>query len=143
MIGSVNLSAFETGRGLANRHHYPKLVNVRPMKRGASILGGSAMVVAVALLVAAAPSAAPPAKDEIIPLIQMENTPLPEALRQMAAKAHLNILLDPRLSQPPFNGMTVSVRWENVTAREALEALLDNYGLVLVETLHSSRSVEK
>jgi hypothetical protein len=29
--------------------------------------------------------------------------------------------------------MTVSVRWENVTAREALSALLDNYGLVLVE----------
>ena len=76
-------------------------------------------------------SAAP--QDEVIPLVEMENVRLPEALRQMARKARLNVILDPRLSAPPFNELTVSVRWENVTAREALMALLDNYDLTLVE----------
>jgi hypothetical protein len=51
----------------------------------------------------------------------------------MARKSRLNVILDPRLSTAPFNEMTVSIRWENVTAREALMALLENYDLVLVE----------
>ena len=72
-------------------------------------------------------------QDEIIPLIEMENVRLPDALRQMGRKARLNVILDPRLSTPPFNEITVSIRWENVTAREALMALLENYDLVLVE----------
>ena len=79
----------------------------------------------------ATPSAVP--QDEVIPLVQMENVRLPDALQQMARKARLNVILDPRLSTPPFNQLTVTIRWENVTAREALMALLDNYDLVLVE----------
>jgi hypothetical protein len=79
-----------------------------------------------------APGSAVP-QDEVIPLIEMENVRLPDALRQMARKARLNVILDPRLSTAPFNEMTVSVRWENVTAREALTALLENYDLMLVE----------
>ena len=81
--------------------------------------------------VAASPSAV--TQDQVIPLVQMENVRLPDALQQMARKARLNVILDPRLSTPPFNDMTVSIRWENVTAREALTALLDNYDLTLVE----------
>jgi hypothetical protein len=78
------------------------------------------------------PASAVP-QDEVIPLIEMENVRLADALRQMARKVRLNVILDPRLSTPPFNETTVSIRWENVTAREALMALLDNYDLVLVE----------
>jgi hypothetical protein len=74
-----------------------------------------------------------PAKNEVLPLIEMENVALPDAIRQLARQAHLNLVLDPRLSAPPFVGLTVSVRWQGVTAKEALVALLDNYGLVLVE----------
>ena len=81
-----------------------------------------------------ATSAAPPPKDEIIPLIEMENVPLTDAIRKIAGQARLNILLDPRLSAPPFDRLTVSIRWRDVTAREALIALLDNHGLILVET---------
>lgn len=87
-----------------------------------------------------ATGAVPPAEDEVIPLIEMENAPLTQAIRQIAGQAHLNILLDPRLSGPPFDGMTVSIRWQNVTAREALTALLENYGLALVELPRPSRS---
>src|SRR2546422_6455320 len=86
-------------------------------------------VVAVAVLVSAATSAAPPAKDEVIPLIEMENVPLTDAIRKLAGQARLNILLDPRLSAPPFDRVTVSIRWHDVTAREALTALLENHGL--------------
>jgi hypothetical protein len=77
--------------------------------------------------------AAPPAKNDVIPLIEMENVPLTDAIRQLARQARLNIVLDPRLSEAPFARVTISVRWQGVTAREALVALLDNYGLVLVE----------
>jgi len=111
---------------------------IRSMKLKVVILNSAA--VAVALLVSAATWAAPAAKDEVIPLIEMENTPLSDALRQLARKAHLNILLDPKLSQPPSDSMMVSIRWQDVTAREALNALLDNYGLVLVESPRWSRS---
>src|SRR5262245_60563361 len=93
--------------------------------------------VAVAAFVGATVSAAPSRPDEVIPLIQMDEVPLTDALRQMARKAHLNVLLDPRLSEAPYKTMTVSIRWENITVKEALGALLDNYGLAMVE---SSRS---
>jgi hypothetical protein len=37
------------------------------------------------------------------------------------------------LSAPAFDQGTISIRWENITARQALAALLDNYDLVLIE----------
>ena len=64
----------------------------------------------------------------------MDKVPLTDAIRQIARKARLNILLDPRLSEAPYKDMTVSIRWQDVTAREALTAILENYDLVLVET---------
>jgi len=106
------------------------------MRRAATIL----ILMAAGCFVTADSRAAPPEKDEVIPLIEMDKVPLTDALRQLARQARLNILLDPRLSAAPFSGMTVSIRWEKVTARDALEALLDNYGLVLVESPRSSSS---
>lgn len=92
------------------------------------------MLVAAAALFGHLANAATAVKDDVIPLIQMDNVPLTDALRQMARKARLNVVLDPRLSEAPYKNMTVSIRWENVTAREALLALLDNYGLMLIES---------
>jgi hypothetical protein len=77
--------------------------------------------------------AEPSANHDVIPLIEMENVLLPDAIRQLARQAHINYVLDPRLSELPYSRYTVSIRWQNVTAREALVALLDNYGLKLVE----------
>jgi len=91
-----------------------------------AILAGAGLSLPVA-------GASASANNEVIPLIEMENVPLSDAIRQLARQARLNVVLDPRLSQPPFVRQTVSVRWEAVTARDALVALLDNYGLVLVE----------
>jgi len=74
-----------------------------------------------------------PVEDEVIPLIEMENIPLVDAIRQLARKARLNIVIDPKVPVV-FERATVSIRWHDVTAKEALTALLDNYDLVLVET---------
>src|SRR5688572_21684439 len=78
------------------------------------------LLAAAIALVGSLTSAAPTGPDEVIPLIEMENVPLTDAIRKIAGWARLNIVIDPRLSAAPFDRMTVSIRWQNVTAREAL-----------------------
>jgi type II secretory pathway component GspD/PulD (secretin) len=77
---------------------------------------------------------------ESIPLIQFQDVPITAAIENLARQAGINYLLDPKIGygQPDQNGQikpepTLSIRWENVTARQALLALLDNYGLQLIE----------
>ena len=71
--------------------------------------------------------------NSVIPLLVMEDVPLTAAIKNLATHAHLNISLDPRLSAPEFDGQgTVSLRWQKVTAMQALAALLDNYDLVMI-----------
>ena len=67
-------------------------------------------------------------------LIVIDDTPLLDAIRNLARTAGLNIMIDPRVSfgQPGPDGKpvpqpTVSIRWEKVTAEQALIALLNNY----------------
>ncbi len=76
----------------------------------------------------------------VIPLVVMDDVPLTDAIKNLARQANLNYMLDPKLNfgQPGPDGRpvpqpTVSIRWENVTAAQALNALLDNYNLQLVE----------
>jgi type II secretory pathway component GspD/PulD (secretin) len=75
-----------------------------------------------------------------IPLIQFQDVPLTTAIENLARQAGINYLLDPKIGygQPDQNGQikaepTLSIRWENVTAEQALLALLDNYNLQLIE----------
>ena len=77
---------------------------------------------------------------QTIPLIQFQDVPLTTAIENLARQANLNYLLDPKIGygQPDQSGQvkaepTLSIRWENITAQHALVALLDNYGLQLVE----------
>lgn len=74
-----------------------------------------------------------------IPLIQFQDVPLTVAIENLARQAGINYLLDPKIGygQPDQNGQvkaepTLSIRWENVTAEQALVALLNNYDLQLV-----------
>ena len=47
--------------------------------------------------------------------------------------------LDPELSATDFDKQgSVSFRWERITARQALAALLDNYDLVMIEDCATS-----
>jgi type II secretory pathway component GspD/PulD (secretin) len=84
-----------------------------------------------------APAAQPGA---IIPIIVMDDAKLTDAIRNLARMAGLNYMLDPRIGfgQVGPDGKivaepTVSIRWENITAEQALTALLNNYNLQLVE----------
>jgi type II secretory pathway component GspD/PulD (secretin) len=87
---------------------------------------------------APAPTNAPAAP--VIPLIVMDDVPLTDAIKNLARQAGLNYMLDPKISfgQPGPNGAptpqpSVSIRWENITAEQALNALLANYSLQLVD----------
>jgi type II secretory pathway component GspD/PulD (secretin) len=75
----------------------------------------------------------------VMPLISMEDVPLTDAIKNLARQASLNYMLDPHIpflaagpdgrSQQP----NVSLRLENVTAEQALTALLNNYSLQIVD----------
>jgi type IV pilus assembly protein PilQ len=74
-----------------------------------------------------------------IPTIRFQDVPLTTAIDALAREAGINYLLDPKIAfgQPDANGHvnvepSLSIRWENITAEQALLALLDNYGLQLV-----------
>src|SRR5437899_6040728 len=76
----------------------------------------------------------------VIPLIVMDDVPLTDAIKNLARQAGLNYMLDPKISfgQPGPDGKpvpqpTVSIRWENVSAEQALNAMLGNYDLQLSE----------
>jgi len=85
---------------------------------------------------ASAEASAPAAAAELP--ISFQDTPITAAIEALARLAGINYLLDPKIGygQPDANGQikpepTLSIRWENVTAQQALLALLDNYGLQL------------
>lgn len=91
--------------------------------------------------VAAEPDAnVAPDPSTVIPLIVMDDVPLTDAIKNLARQAGLNYMLDPRVSfgQVGPDGKVVpqpnvSIRWENVTAQQALMALLGNYNLQMVD----------
>ena len=80
-----------------------------------------------------------PSEPPSIPLIQFQDVPITTAIENLARQAGINYLIDPKIGygQPDQNGQikaepTLSIRWENVTAEQALVALLDNYNLQLI-----------
>lgn len=69
-----------------------------------------------------------------IPLLVMDDVPLTEAVTKLAEAAQLKVSLDPKWAESAKKGSwTASFRWEKITARQALAALLDNYDLTLIE----------
>ncbi len=71
--------------------------------------------------------------------ITFQDVPITTAIETLARLAGINYLLDPKISygQPDATGKitpepTLSIHWEKVTARQALAAVLDNYGLQLI-----------
>jgi hypothetical protein len=72
--------------------------------------------------------------DEVIETISFDHILLPDALRNLAILAGMNIQFDPRLSNPqdahhlPIPSPTVNEKMQHVTARQAMQALLDEFG---------------
>jgi type II secretory pathway component GspD/PulD (secretin) len=84
-------------------------------------------------------TAAAPQTNNLIPLIVMDEVPLTDAIKNLARQASLNYMLDPKI---PYGSVgpdgrtntqpSVSLRWENLTADQALGAVLNNYNLTIV-----------
>jgi type II secretory pathway component GspD/PulD (secretin) len=106
--------------------------NASPNMLASNIIAEAGSTNSQAVAGASAPAAELP--------IQFQDVPITTAIESLARLAGINYLLDPKIGygQPDQNGQikpepTLSIRWENVTAQQALLALLDNYGLQLVE----------
>ncbi len=76
--------------------------------------------------------------DEVIPVVQFEDADLLDVIRILARQAKINFQFDPKITTAlgpdgkPLPVPRVSFRHENVTARQELEAVLQNYDMVLV-----------
>ncbi|MBI3882278.1 MAG: hypothetical protein HY301_19750 [Verrucomicrobia bacterium] len=98
------------------------------------------VVLAQADKAAAKPAEAAPASrpDEALPLIMFEEAPLNDAIKTLARQAGINFQFDPAVANPPAGPdgkpvqPPVSIRFENITAQQALEAVLANHNLQLV-----------
>jgi type II secretory pathway component GspD/PulD (secretin) len=71
------------------------------------------------------------AANEVVPLIVIDDVPLLDAVKNLARQAGLNYLPDPKLSTVT-NQPNVSMRLVDVTAQDALLAVLETYGLQIV-----------
>lgn len=72
---------------------------------------------------------------EVLPLVQFEDAPLVDVIKTLARQANLNVVFDPRVTALGPDGKSlhppVSIRLENVTAINVLEAVLNNNNLRL------------
>jgi len=71
----------------------------------------------------------PADQEEVLSLVYFQNAPLLDVIKTLARQASMNIVFEhgiPETAFPPVN-----IRFENVTAKAVLEALLKNYGLKL------------
>jgi len=78
------------------------------------------------------------------PLIVMSDVPLDQAILKIAERARLSVSIDKRITSPssPLGQPSVSFRWKQVTSRQALRALVDNYDLTMTESPGGTLSIE-
>src|SRR6266545_1363363 len=83
------------------------------------------------------PETAAPAEPvgEVLPLVQFEDAPMVDVVKTLARQANLNVIFDPKVTAVGPDGKSpyppVSIRLENVTAQNVLEAVLNNNNLRL------------
>jgi RNA polymerase sigma factor (sigma-70 family) len=71
-------------------------------------------------------------EQEVLPLVQFEDAPLSDAIATLARQANLNVVFDPDVASGLNSALTI--RLENLTAEEALGAILSTNNLRLVKT---------
>lgn len=87
----------------------------------------------------AKPEEAQQSRGEVVPLITFDDTPLTDVITTLARQAGINFQFDPRVTTAqvgpngaPLPPPTISIRFENVTALDAFEAVLENHSLQFV-----------
>jgi hypothetical protein len=78
-------------------------------------------------------------------IIQFWNVKLDEALKNLIQQGNLNVVVDPNVSGHPLvhdykffsisedNATMIRIHWENISARQAIVALCENYDLVIIK----------
>ncbi len=115
-------------------------VPAAPAAAESTVAAPAAPEPAAAPLAAAEPAAAPEPAAAVIPLIQFQDVALTTAIENLARQAGLNYILDPKVTfgQAGPDGKAaaqpnINLRWENLTAEQALMALLNVYNLQLID----------
>ncbi|HEX4341808.1 MAG TPA: hypothetical protein VH255_00355 [Verrucomicrobiae bacterium] len=78
-----------------------------------------------------------PNTDHVIPMIQFAAVPIDMALENLIQQCGLHIELDPLLkdySDPQNQPPQISLRWSDLTAKQALVALCENYDLIVTKS---------
>jgi len=73
--------------------------------------------------------------NSVVPLIVVNDVPLLNVLEHMGRQAGRTMFFDPAVKSAFDEGSEIHLRWEDLTARQALAAVLDNYGLVMFENV--------
>jgi type II secretory pathway component GspD/PulD (secretin) len=83
--------------------------------------------------------------EEVEQSLTFEEIPLPDAIRSLAALAELNIQFDSKMenqvdpvTHAPVAPPTIKEKWRNITAMQAMQALLDKYGLQMKRNPNTS-----
>ncbi len=81
---------------------------------------------------------------DVLPLIQFVDVSLTSAIENLARQANLNYILDPKISfgvPDPDGRVTaapnITIRWENITAAQALSTILKTYDLQIIDDPNS------
>ena len=86
-----------------------------------------------------------PTTDDILDTVSFDAIPLTDAVKALALQAGINVQFDPKITSTVGpDGHTVAIaqppiteKWKKVTAKQALTALLDNWGWQLVIDPHT------
>jgi hypothetical protein len=68
--------------------------------------------------------------NDIIPLIQFQDVPLGGGLENLIRQSSVKVELDPQING---DNAVLSLRWQNITAKQAVIALCQNYDLDIVK----------
>jgi len=66
--------------------------------------------------------------NDVFPIVQFFDVPVETALENLIHQGDLNIEIDPRIKAID---MLISIRWEYITAKQAIIAICQNYGFVI------------
>ncbi len=143
-INPILLVSLICGHLLAGAHGQD-IGSSRPPTSGSIETVSSGHSVAANKVIASQPgtqeSASP--TNEIVPLIVIDDVPLTDAIRNLARQSNLNFQFDPKITQAGSDGKVpvlpnVTIRFENVTAQQALQAVLENHNLMIDRNPKSS-----
>jgi hypothetical protein len=83
--------------------------------------------------------------DVVAEKIEINSVDLPDAIQQLGKQAGFEVQIDPALLHQqaadgtPLPSPSVTIAWKNVTALQAMEALLENYGWRMERTPHNPK----